>query len=590
MRRTLLGLAIGGFVGMTLIGALHLLMASAQESNDVTEVDQGQQGPGRVHHPAFLKIHGRDARGAPLVTSSTPVGYTPAQIRSYLGLTGDGTGQTIAIVDAFDDPNALSDLNTFSSTFGLPLVCGTSGANPSYCFNFTKATPQGLPGLDAGWALEIALDTQWAHAVAPKAAVLLVETATNSFDDLLGGIDYASQHGAAVISNSWGAGEFGGETAYDSHCAIPLCTFSSGDSGNPGGYPAYNPYVVAVGGTTLTLTSGGSVTGETAWSGSGGGVSQYEPRPTYQNGVNPYANRGMPDVSYSADPNTGFAVFDSVLYQQQNGWFQVGGTSAGAPQWAAIIAVGDQLRAASGQAPFTAANFQTNTFIYGLRGKSVLYDVTSGSNGTCGSVCRAAPGYDFVTGLGSPRTGIDTALGGGTATPTPTSTPSVTPTSTPTPTRTFTPMPTNTFTPTATNTYTPTATNTFTPTASNTFTPTATNTSTPTATSTFTPTATNTFTPTPTNTFTPTVTNNFTPTATSTLTLTRTPSATPSATPMPWPCADFNGDGIVTVADILLEIQYFRSADLTGDLNGDGRVTVADILIVVSEFGVRCRR
>ncbi len=410
------------------------------------EVDQGPQGPGLARHPLFLAVHSRDAQGAPLFTNSVPTGYTPAQIKAYLGLTGDGTGQTAAIVDAYDDPNIVSDLNTFSNQFGLPLVCGTSGADPSNCVNFTKATPQGLPAINSGWALEISLDVEWLHAVAPKANILLVEAASNSFDNLLAGIDYAAQQRAAVISNSYGASEFNGESVYDSHCALStaVCTFSSGDGGNPGLYPAYNPYVVAVGGTTLNLTTSGSVTSETAWAGSGGGVSQYEPKPSYQSTVNVYANRGMPDISYDADPNTGFPVYDGVRYQGQSGWFQVGGTSAGAPQWAAIIAVADQLRGASG--PLTAASFQTNTLLYGLLGSSALYDVTSGSNGSCGSVCTAGPGYDFVTGLGSPRSGIDTALSGSTAataTPTPsgaTATPTFTSTpSAPTATATNTP-------------------------------------------------------------------------------------------------------------------------------------------------------
>jgi subtilase family serine protease len=374
----------------------------------------------------------------------------------YLGLTGDGSAQTIAIVDAYDDPNIISDLNTFSSTFGLPLVCGTTSA--SSCVNFTKAMPQGKTSTNSGWALEIALDVEWAHAVAPKANILLVEAASNSFSNLMGAIDYAASHGAAVISNSYGAGEFSGEATYDSHCNLSsaVCTFSSGDSGNPGGYPAYNPYVVAVGGTTLNLTSAGGVTGESAWSGSGGGVSQYEALPSYQTSVNSSGRRGIPDVSYDADPNTGFAVYDSVTYQGQSDWFQVGGTSAGAPQWAAIIVVADQLRAASSQPRLTGASFTASTAIYALQGTSALADITSGSNGSCGSVCTAGPSYDFVTGLGSPRTGIDTALNGSVSSlPTATATPGGSSTATATSTAAATSTPAG---PTATATNTPLAT------------------------------------------------------------------------------------------------------------------------------------
>jgi subtilase family serine protease len=446
-----------GLFGVVALGFRHAT-ATPASGGGVEEVDQGLQGPGLARHPLYIKIHGRDSRVTPLITSSTPRGYTPAQIRSYLGLTGDGSGQTIAIVDAYDDPNIIPDLNTFSGTFGLPLVCGTAGANASSCLNITKAMPQGQPATNAGWSLEIALDVEWAHAVAPKASILLVEAASNSFSNLMGAIDYAASHGAAVISNSYGAGEFSGETTYDSHCILSsaVCTFSTGDSGNPGGYPAYNPYVVAVGGTTLNLTSSGAVSGESAWSGSGGGVSQYEARPSYQTSVSSSARRGIPDVSYDADPNTGFAVYDSVTYQGQSGWFQIGGTSAGAPQWAAIIAVADQLRAASSQPRLTGASFAANTAIYALQGASALADITSGSNGSCGSVCTASPGYDFVTGLGSPRTGIDAALNGSVIpSPTATATPGGASTAIATGTATATSTPAG---PTATPTNTPVAT------------------------------------------------------------------------------------------------------------------------------------
>lgn len=203
-------------------------------------------------------------------------------------------------------------------------------------------------------------------------------------------------------------------------------------------------------GRPFSLTSCGAVTSETAWSGSGGGVSQYEAKPGYQNSANPYATRGIPDVSYDADPNTGFAVYDSIRYQGQSGWFQVGGTSAGAPQWAAIIAVSDQLRAVSGLGRLSGGGFQAASIVYGLPA-STLYDVTAGSNGPCGGVCTASSGYDFVTGLGSPRHGIDAALAGSAVAPTATATPSG-PTSTPTSTSTSGPA---TMTPTATATVCP---------------------------------------------------------------------------------------------------------------------------------------
>jgi subtilase family serine protease len=348
--------------------------------------------------------------------NGTPRGYTPQQIRAYLGLSGDGAGQTIAIVDAYDDPNIVTDVNTFSSTFGLPLACGTAGADAANCFNFTKVAPQGNTRADAGWSLEIALDVEWAHAVAPKADILLVETRSNGLNNLFGGIDYAAQHGASVVSNSWGASEFNGEAGYDASCNLPaaVCTFSSGDAGNPGLYGAYNPGVIAVGGTTLSLNAAGAVVSETAWSGSGGGLSKYESAPTYQTtykgGASTFTKRAIPDVSYDADPGTGFAVYNSVAYNGQSGWFQLAGTSAGAPQWAAIVAVADQQRVAAGKTRLNAAGLQASAALYSLAGTSSMFDVAYGSNGSCGDVCSAGAGFDAVTGIGSPRAGIDAAL------------------------------------------------------------------------------------------------------------------------------------------------------------------------------------
>jgi subtilase family serine protease len=363
-----------------------------------------------VAHP--LEVHELidPVSGAPLA-GTAPTGYSPTTIRGYLGLTGDGTGQTIAIVSAFDEPNIASDLATFDSTFGLP-------APPS----FAKKNQSGgttFPPVDPGWAMESALDVEWAHAIAPGAKILLVEATSNSWANLTAALSYASkQSGVSVISNSWGTSEFKGENTNDTYCKLSaaVCVFATGDNGNPGTYPAYNPYVVAVGGTTLNLatdpiTNAVSVTSETAWNGSGGGVSLYEARPTYQSKVNATTKRGIPDVSYDADPNTGFSVYDSVPYQGLSGWLQVGGTSAGAPQWAGIFAVADQARKTAGKGPlagYVQNIFKADAALYGLT--SGLGDITSGTNGACGATCTAKTGYDFATGLGSPRNGIGSAL------------------------------------------------------------------------------------------------------------------------------------------------------------------------------------
>jgi hypothetical protein len=218
----------------------------------------------------------------------------------------------------------------------------------------------------------------------------------------------------AAVSMSWGytGGEFSDETYYDHFCAVTttVCVVSAGDYGHPGSYPAYNPAVLAVGGTTLTLAADGSVTSEQAWNGSGGGQSWVEPEPGYQDQVQSSGMRQMPDVAFDADPATGVAVYDSVPYEGQSGWWEVGGTSLSAPSWAAILADTGQLRAASGAAPLTASGFAAQHAVYSLPA-SVLAPVTTGpANGFCPAGCEPGPGYDEITGLGSPRAGVDVAL------------------------------------------------------------------------------------------------------------------------------------------------------------------------------------
>jgi len=340
--------------------------------------------------------------------SSTVVGLTPTQIRHAYGFDSlacesantCGSGQTIGIVDAFNDPNIQSDLNTFDSQFGLP-TCTTSNG----CF--TIATPQGAPRTDRGWALEISLDVEWAHAIAPGANILLVEAVTNSFANLFGAVDYASAR-AHQVSMSWGGSEFSSETSSDSHFQVSGVTFfaSSGDSGHGIIYPSASPLVVSVGGTTLTLGSGGNVVSETAWSGSGGGISAFESEPSYQSNY-PIPStgglRGNPDVSYDADPASGVAVFDSLGDQGFKNWIQVGGTSAGSPQWAALAAIANAGRASALSS--TSTTTPTNVAIYNIAKTAYsnnFRDITSGTNGSCGSICTAGPNYDFVTGLGSP--------------------------------------------------------------------------------------------------------------------------------------------------------------------------------------------
>jgi subtilase family serine protease len=330
-----------------------------------------------------------------LATSTTPTGLTPAQVKAAYGFSsvkfgsvvGNGAGQTIAIVDAYNDPNIKSDLAKFDATFGL-------AAPPSFkIVNQNGGTT--LPQNDTGWAGEIALDVEWAHAIAPAANILLVEASSATMSALDAALDYArSATGVVVVSNSWGGSEFSTEKSQDVHFTTPAghagvtFTVAAGDSGAGAEYPSSSPDVLSVGGSTLRLTSSGAYSSESVWSGGGGGTSRYEGLPSYQSSLG-VSMRGAPDVSYDANPYTGFAVYDTY---GGSGWAQYGGTSAGAPQWAALIAIADQGRAIAGKS--SLANVQD--VLYSLS-RSDFHDITSGSNGY-----RATSGYDLASGLGSP--------------------------------------------------------------------------------------------------------------------------------------------------------------------------------------------
>lgn len=321
--------------------------------------------------------------------------YTAAQIRHAYGvdqLPYDGAGQTIAIVDAYDDPNIASDLHAFDVAMGLP--------DPV----LLKAVPKsGTPAFNSGWAGEIALDVEWAHAMAPKATILLVEARSASYADLMSAVDFAVTFGAKQVSMSWGGSDFMGAASYDSHFKKSGVTFlaAAGDDGAGASYPSASPYVTSVGGTSLVLDANNNRVNEVAWRSSGGGISVSENRPKYQNGFN-NKKRGIPDVSFLADPGTGLMVYDT---SSGGTWWTVGGTSAGAPAWAGLTALVNQGRAAQGKSSLgTGLTFGTNQALYALAGGTsytnpigAFYDVTIGSNGY-----PATRGYDYVTGLGSP--------------------------------------------------------------------------------------------------------------------------------------------------------------------------------------------
>ena len=351
----------------------------------------------------------------PQAGSSTPyataaaTGYSPSQLSQAYGfnqitfnngtIQGNGSGQTIAIVDAYNQPNITSDLQSFDSAFGLP-------APPSFrVVNETGGSS--LPASNSSWGIEESLDVEWAHAMAPGANIILVEANSSSEADLFSAVQYAAnQPGVSVVSISWGGSEFASETRLDiifttppGHQGVSFIA-SSGDSGAPPSYPAVSPNVLAVGGTSLYL-NGSSYGSESGWSGSGGGLSAYEAQPSYQKMVVSQSStqRASPDVAYDADPNTGVSVYDSFGTPSGSPWLQVGGTSTGTPQWAALVAIADQGRALNGLGTLNGGT-QLLPMLYQLP-SSDFHEVTSGTS-TGSPSYSAGTGYNLVTGLGSP--------------------------------------------------------------------------------------------------------------------------------------------------------------------------------------------
>jgi subtilase family serine protease len=322
-----------------------------------------------------------------------PAGYGPADLTSAYRLPSRtaGRGQTIAIVDAFDNPNAEADLAFYRRTFGLP-ACTTSNG----CFR--KVNQRGdaapMPAADIGWGLEIALDIQMVSAVCPRCHILLVEGDEETFESLAAAVDTAVRLGATEVSNSYGAGEFNGMDPFKAsynHPGVPI-TASSGDDGFIIGlFPAVLSSVIAVGGTTLNRADNRRGWTETAWSGSGSGCSAWIDKPRWQHDPN-CQMRTVADVSAVADPDTGVAVYDTFGLGDLNGFIVAGGTSASAPYIAGVIALAGNGR-----------RIDNASFLYAHRGD--LFDVVGGSNGLCGDdyLCTGVRGYDAPTGLGTPN-------------------------------------------------------------------------------------------------------------------------------------------------------------------------------------------
>jgi subtilase family serine protease len=341
-----------------------------------------------------------DSKGNPVVSNS-PTAFGPADLRGAYNLSGRSGGrQIVAIVDAYDDPTLKNDLDVYSKQFGLPILPICPGAiNKSAAPCFAKVSQRGtsaLPKANGGWSEEIALDVETIHGLCQDCSILLVEATSPNMKNLSAGVDAAVKLGANVVSNSYGAPEFSGETAFDSHFKHPGVAFvvSSGDSGYGVQYPAASPYVTAVGGTSLYLTAGGNEKDENAWAGTGSGCSQFETKPSWQTDSQ-CSGRTVADVSAVADPATGMAIYTTTSNKGQKGWFTVGGTSLAAPVIAAVYAL-------SGSLP---NNRTENSLPYSLGTKNNLHDVVGGQNGNCSPsyLCTGKTKYDGPTGLGSPN-------------------------------------------------------------------------------------------------------------------------------------------------------------------------------------------
>ncbi len=381
-----------------------------------------------------------EAAAAPAATGSVVATYSPAQIRAAYGLPALpaagtaltasqaaqlGAGQTIYILDAQHDPNVAAELDAFNQKFALPscssktiaanaslplAAASTSGCELAVVYSTASGTlTTTQPAYDSGWATEITLDVQWAHATAPLARIVLIEAADSSYNNLLGAARLANAMGPGVVSMSFGGPESSGTQSSDSVFAASSMTYlaATGDSGAEVSWPAVSPHVLAVGGTTLSY-SGSGTRSEVAWSGTGGGVSQYTATPSYQSNAVPgmgYAtHRTVADVAFNADPASGQYVAVLTPGSAAVRWASVGGTSLATPQWAGLMAVANATRALNGKAALGAPHAALYGQIATVPGTyaASFADIVKGSDGSC-SACSAKTGYDQLTGLGTPN-------------------------------------------------------------------------------------------------------------------------------------------------------------------------------------------
>jgi subtilase family serine protease len=386
---------------------LAAAFSGAAVADDRQAVDRVEEGHARPH--AWIKVDASPKS----VSSRSPSGFWPIDMQNAYGIssggkiTEGGHGATVAIVDAYDSPNALTDLNAFSNQFGLPAFPAASG---SPCApTFTKVNETGgatLPKRNAGWEVEINLDTQWVHAIAPCANIVLVEAASSNTNDLLAAVSYAKTV-ASVVSMSWGGNESRSQTSSDSTFLKAGVTFlaSSGDSGAGVEWPSSSPNVIAVGGTQLAVAAGGGLAAgftETGWNGSGGGCSTVEAALAFQKSFLPTSpvcrNRAVPDAAMSG----GDASYVAVMISLQGGWGGVYGTSLSVQMFAGVIAIGNGIRGNALNGTLAdlyadATGGPTSTeYLANYR------DIAAYYSGERPGSFLMGKGWDFVTGLGAP--------------------------------------------------------------------------------------------------------------------------------------------------------------------------------------------
>jgi subtilase family serine protease len=393
MRRRITGTLLGGLI-LALVPFLSTAATAAPPAAPAAASPPFHHScatskAGRASCTALVRGDIADSAHTLRAEANAPSGLSPANLQSAYKLPSStaGTGQTVAIVDAYNAPNAEADLGVYRSQYGLSACTTANGC-------FKKVDQKGgtsYPKTDAGWAQEISLDLDMVSAVCPNCKIVLVEATTNNFGDLGAAVNTAAGL-ADVISNSYGGSDASDATygAFYNHPGKAI-TVSTGDAGYGVEYPASSRYVTAVGGTSLRTSTSTRGWTETAWSGAGSGCSKYNTALSGQSAITGCAKRAVADVSAVADPATGVAVYDSTPYQGQSGWLVFGGTSVSAPVIAGVYGL--------------AANAAsvTNTYPYAHTGS--LFDVTSGSNGSCSTTkwCKAGTGWDGPTGLGTPN-------------------------------------------------------------------------------------------------------------------------------------------------------------------------------------------